>query len=98
MVVYKNAPPKPIVEPDDVRKERLLAEMRKRSVDLITLALVYADNFELTTTDVTKRWETTKMQTDALQAAYNKGFSDGVERERQKADEVKLQGIKSKAD
>lgn len=63
---------------EDELKEQFLQELRKESVSIICLASLYAKNFEEIGIDVTKKWETTQQQTDALEIAYKKGYSEGI--------------------
>lgn len=62
---------------DDEVKENLLSQLREESVSIITLAYMYAKNFEETGADITQRWATMEQQNAILQQVYNKGFSEG---------------------
>jgi flagellar biosynthesis/type III secretory pathway protein FliH len=65
---------------EDVRKEALIAELRKESVSIICLALMYAKNFEETQEDLTKRLLNVEQNADLLQRIYNKGYEEGIEK------------------
>ena len=73
--------------PDEERKELLWTEMRKEPLAVITLALMYAKNFQETGEDVTKRWITAEQQAEALERYYNKGYNtgygDGIQKGRE---------------
>ena len=90
----------PVVEDESVQKENLLNEMRKESLAIICLALMYAKNFEETGMDITTRWVTAEQQADALQKCfdkgYNTGYQDGIksgrEFERKKMEKMQRKG------
>lgn len=66
--------------PEDVQKEALIAELRKESVSIICLALMYAKNFEETQEDLTRRLINVEQNADLLQRIYNKGYEEGFEK------------------
>ena len=66
----------PITE--DEQKESLISELRKESVSIICLALMYAKNFEETGEDLTQRLINVNQNADLLQRIYNKGYEDGM--------------------
>ena len=81
---------------EDERKEALIAELRKESVSILCLALMYAKNLEETEEDITQRLITTNQNADLLQRVYNKGYEDGIrkgrelEREKKQSNSGKL--------
>ena len=68
MVVNKAERNKKLEDGEEVRKRRLLEALSKESVDVITLACMYAKSFE--------RYGTADIET--LQRVYNKGYEDGL--------------------
>ena len=79
-------------EGDEVKKDRLFAEMRKYSTSLLTLSLLYAKNFEETGADITKKWMVAMEQNEILQRVFNKGYEEGIEKGR----EIYLEELKRK--
>lgn len=69
---------KPIAKTEDERKEELISELRKESVSIICLALMYAKNFEETEEDLTRRLINVNQNADLLQRIYNKGYEEGL--------------------
>lgn len=80
---------KPIVKTEDEQKEALISELRKESVSIICLALMYAKNFEETQEDLTKRLINVNQNADLLQRVYNKGYEDGLSKGREMKHENK---------
>lgn len=78
MVVDSSLKPK---EPEDKRstKEKLLEEFNNFDETCCALAYYYAKGYELGGIDVTQVWEQIPRNMDALNRAYQKGFSDGIE-------------------
>lgn len=74
---------KPIVKTEDEQKEALISELRKESVSIICLALMYAKNFEETEEDLTQRLITVNQNADLLQRIYNKGYEEGISKGRE---------------
>ena len=68
--------------PEDLQKEALIAELRKESVSVICLAMMYAKNFEETQEDLTRRLINVEQNTDLLQRIYNKGYEEGYDKGR----------------
>ena len=79
---------------EDEIKDDVLAKFRQYSSSIICLAFMYATNFAEIGEDVTKKWETTQQQTKVLEAAYKKGFEDGIMKGR----EVEREQIKKNYD
>ena len=69
--------------PEDVQKEALISELRKESVSIICLALMYAKNFEETEEDLTRRLINANQNADLLQRVYNKGYEEGISKGRE---------------
>lgn len=67
---------------EEVQKEALISELRKESVSVICLALMYAKNFEETGEDLTKRLINANQNADLLQRVYNKGYMEGLSKGR----------------
>ena len=63
---------------EDERKEQLLAELRQESLSIISLAYVYAKNFEETGMNITEKLILTEQQANALQEYHDKVFQQGV--------------------
>lgn len=80
MVIHEKKPEEPKVEPQDFAKKRILEDLSQYSLAVITLAHLYATNFEAVGADVTQRWVTAQQQTEILQAAYNQGYEDALEK------------------
>jgi len=67
-----------IIEPtEDELKDKLLEELRKEPLSIISLAAMYAKGFQDTGEDVTKIYQTAEDQWAAMQKIYNKGYEDG---------------------
>ena len=64
--------------PEDERKEQLLSELRQESLSIISLAYVYAKNFEETGMNITEKLILTEQQANALQQYHDKVFQQGV--------------------
>ena len=60
------------IPPEDIRKEMILDELRKESVSVIELAVMYAKTLSEYGVDMT-RWK----DRETLQEVYNKGYEDG---------------------
>ena len=75
MIVNHEA--KQIEKTEDDQKEYLLAELRKESASVISLAAVYAKGFEATGIDVTRAWETAEQQMAIIQQNYQVGYQAG---------------------
>ena len=67
---------------EDEQKENMLDQMRQESIGVIALALMYAKNFEELGYDVTRCIITANQNTQILEAAYNKGYEDGLSKGR----------------
>ena len=67
---------------EDERKEDILGKLRKESSSIITLAYMYAKNFEETGADITQRWATMQEQNAILQQVYNRGYEEGLDKGR----------------
>ena len=66
------------------QKEKLLKALSEESYGVISLAYMFAKNFETFGEDVTRRWQNAILQTDALNRAYKKGVDDTLIRMRSK--------------
>ena len=82
MVVNEKKPDDPLDVDKNSIKQMMLEEIGKQPDVVITLAYIYATNFTEIGEDVTKKWITTKQQTDILEQAYKKGVDDTLERMR----------------
>ena len=80
---------KPIVKTEDEQKEELISELRKESVSILCLAVMYAKNFEETEEDLTQRLINVNQNADLLQRVYNKGYEDGLSKGREMKHENK---------
>lgn len=70
----KEEPPKPFSE----TKKAILAELEKADDAVLTLAYMFARNFELCGEDVTKVW-TNAIQNNALvEKIYQKGYEEAL--------------------
>lgn len=69
--------------PEDERKEELISKLRKESVSIICLALMYAKNLEETGEDITRRLINANQNADILQRVYNKGYEEGLYKGRE---------------
>lgn len=67
---------------EDERKEALIEEMKKERADILCLALMYAQNFELTGGDITRCTINAIQNIQYLEAAYKKGVDDTIARVR----------------
>ena len=80
---------------EDQRKDEMLAELRKESTAVICLAIVYAEGFKKYGIDITKPLEIAQQQDAILQRiyseGYHKGFTDGIARAQQIAQEQATQ-------
>lgn len=74
---------KPIVKTEEEQKEALISELRKESVSIICLALMYAKNLEETEEDLTRRLINVNQNADLLQRVYNKGYEEGLSKGRE---------------
>ena len=74
-----NHEPKRYEPTEDEKKEMLLDELRKESLSIISLAVMYAKGYKDTGEDVTKIYKTAEEQRAKFQEIYNKGFEDGYE-------------------
>lgn len=74
---------KQIVKTEDEQKENLISELRKESVSIICLALMYAKNLEETGEDITRRLINVNQNADLLQRIYNKGYEEGIAKGRE---------------
>ena len=85
-----NKPKEPEIPSEEEKKQELLKALEQESLSILSLAYYYAKGYELGAENVTIAWENTIRQTDALNRAYQKGFSDCLERIRKaKEDESK---------
>lgn len=80
IVNKKTSPGRENIKSADEQKEDFIAELRKERTDILCLALMYAKNFEETGEDITKRLITADKNIDLLQAVYNKGYQEGLEK------------------
>ena len=67
---------------ENERKELLLEELKKERSDILCLALMYAKNFEELGYDTTRCIITANQNSEILEAAYKKGFDDGITKGR----------------
>ena len=74
MVSYEKKKEEPISQ----TKSQILDALAQESDTVLSLAYMYAKGHENFGEDVTKRWQTTALQTDALNRAYKQGFDDAV--------------------
>lgn len=63
---------------EETARENLLEELRKESLAILTLAVMYAKNFATLGFDITERWVTAEQQGDAVDKIYQRGFADGI--------------------
>ena len=68
---------------DDQRKEMFWSELKNESLGVITLAVMYAKNFEETGEDLTKCLINVDKNADLLQRVYNKGYEEGIYKGRE---------------
>lgn len=68
---------------DEENKEKLWSELKNESLGVITLAVMYAKNFEETGEDLTRRLINTNQNADLLQRVYNKGYEEGMDKGRE---------------
>lgn len=92
MVINKEKPKEPERRS---AKEKLLEEFQDMPEGLCALAYYYAKGYELGGIDVTKVWEQIPRNMDALNQAYHKGFSDGIEFLQKKLEEKENHGTTS---
>ena len=59
-------------------RNNLLDELRNESLGVLTLAVMYAKNFETLGFDITERWVTAEQQGEAVEKIYQRGYADGV--------------------
>lgn len=78
MVVKENKP-KTDERTREQIKQDLLNELSQQPEAVLTLAYMYAKGYELSGEDVTRRWNNTIIQNDALNRAYRKGFEDALQ-------------------
>ena len=81
MVIQSNKPKEEPIGQEEAKKQ-MLETLSKESSTVLTLAYIYAKGFENFGEDVTTRWKTAALQTDALNRAYIKGFEDAKEQMR----------------
>jgi hypothetical protein len=68
---------------DEENKEKLWSELKNESLGVITLAVMYAKNFEETGEDLTRRLINANQNADLLQKVYNKGYVEGMDKGRE---------------
>ena len=68
---------------EEEQKRKLLENLKGESVTIITLAYMYAKNFEETGADITEKWKTMEEQNTILQGIYNKGYEEGFRKGRE---------------
>ena len=69
-------------QPEDERKEELIAQMREEPMSVLGLAMFYAKNFEKYGVDITEKWITTQQQMAVLQQIFNRGYEEGLSKGR----------------
>lgn len=77
MVVQKSKAKEEKIDLEE-RKQRMLSELSNEPSAIVALAYFYAKSFESYGEDVTTRWQTAMIQTDALNRAYKKGVEDAL--------------------
>jgi len=67
-----------IVEGMSPEKQMIMDMLSKADTRVLSLAYVYAQNFNDYGVDVTQRWDTAVTQSANLQEAYHKGYCEGA--------------------
>lgn len=65
-------------------KAKLWDAFQTESETILSLAYYYAKGYELGGDDVTTAWNNTARQTDALNRAYQKGFTEGIQWQKER--------------
>ena len=83
-MITNHKPKQPEIPSEEEKKQEILNLIAKENLSVLSLAYYYAKGYDLGGDDVTKAWDNTIRQTDALNRAYQQGFMEGIKWQREK--------------
>lgn len=67
---------------DEQRREAIISQLSRKDTMVLSLALIYAENYYKYGVDITKQWTSAVQQSDALHNAYLRGCEEEHETQR----------------
>ena len=76
MVVYGDNPKPKEIDPQDVQKQKILAEFEKMDFSLLLLAQMYARGYAMCNEDITRPLGNAFQNNQFIETIYRKGYKD----------------------